>query len=180
MTTLELKLQFIENCKKGFCPRKTFTSKRCLKESKQNECFEKWIIQREKNFIKNQQVDEEWELVKQQVWRRDKGECQVELTLTPELIRIIRKQWNYMYKKFDGVLDCMHILPRSSHPQLLYDVDNIVLGGRFYHSFIDKSLNFVTGKYEQGFRERMLTQIMQSTNKWIKSYDYEMFKKEKS
>jgi len=71
-------------------------------------------------------------------------------------------------------------LPRSSHPQLLYDVDNIVLGGRFYHSFIDKSLNFVTGKYEQGFRERMLTQIMQSTNKWNKEYSYEDFKKEKS
>jgi hypothetical protein len=180
MTTLELKLQFIENCNKGFCTRKTFKSKRCLKDSKQNECFEKWIIQREKDFIKNIQVDEEWEFVKQQVWRRDKGECQVELTLTPELVRIIRKQWDYMYRKFDGVLDCMHILPRSSYPQLLYDIDNIILGGRFYHSFIDKSLNFVTGKYEKGFRERMLTQIMQSTNRWNKDFSYEDFKKEKS
>ncbi len=179
MTTLELKLQFIENCNKGFCSRKSMKSKRCLKDSKQNECFEKWIIQREKNFAKNMQVDEEWEIVKQEVWKRDKGECQVELTLTPQLIRIISKQWDYMYKKFDGVLDCAHLIPRSEAPHLLYEIDNIVLIRRFYHSFIDKSLNFVTGKYEKGFRERMLTQIMQSTGKWNKGYNYEDFRKEK-
>jgi hypothetical protein len=179
MTTLELKLQFIENCKKGFCSRKTFKSKRCLKDSRQNECFEKWLIQREKNFIKNLAVDEEWEFVKQQVWKRDKGECQVELTLTPELQRIIKKQFYYLYSKFDGILDCAHILPRSTFPHLIYDVDNIILGNRFYHSFLDKSLNFVTGKYEKNFRERMFTQIMQSTGKWNKDYTYEDFYKDK-
>ena len=180
MTILELKFQFTENCNKGFCKRKTLKSKRCLKELKQNQCFEKWMLQREKNFIKNNEVDEEWEFVKQRVWKRDKGECQVELTLTPELIQIIRKQWDYMYKKFDGVLDCMHIIPRSEAPSLIYDTDNIILGGRFYHTFIDKNLNLVTGKYEEGSRERIINQIMHKTGKWKEKYNYEDFKKEKS
>jgi len=43
-----------------------------------------------------------------------------------------------MYAECDGILDCMHIIPRSEAPYLIYDTENIILGGRFYHIFIDK------------------------------------------
>jgi len=41
MNSIELKQQFLDNCKKGFCQRKTFKSVQCKKESKQNKCFDK-------------------------------------------------------------------------------------------------------------------------------------------
>lgn len=179
MNYLELKQQFKDNCIKGFCSRKSLKSKNCQKEFKQERCFEKWVKQNEKDFEKRNFVDEEWERVKQLVWKRDKGECQIELTLTKEVVILIQKSFPYFYKKFDGVLDCMHIIPRSIAPHLIYDPDNIILGKRFYHSFIDKNLNLLTGEYESGSRERLLTHIMHRTGRWTKDYTYEQFKKDK-
>jgi hypothetical protein len=167
--------EFKENCNKKFCLRKTFISNNCLKESKQKKCFEKYIEKISRDF----KIDDKWKEVQKQVWKRDRGECQVEKILSTELINIIRKQFFILYTKYDGKLDCMHIIPRSIAPHLVYDVDNIILGGRFYHSFIDKNLDFTTGKYEKDFRERMFNRIMHETGRWGKEYCYEDFKGDK-
>lgn len=170
--------QFKETCIHGFCLRKTFKSKKCLENSKQESCYQKYIKQLFINYNKNQEKDEEWEKVKREIWKRDKGDL-VENAFTNELITVIRKKWFYLYKKLDGIYDCMHLLPRSSHPEFKYDVDNIILGKRFYHSFIDKSLDLISGKYVKGNRERIITLIMQKNGRWEEGYDYEQFKRDK-
>jgi len=46
-----------------------------------------------------------------------------------------------------SIIDHAHILPRSTHSYLKYDVDNIVLLSRLFHSRLDEFRDPITGEY---------------------------------
>ena len=75
-------------------------------------------------------------------------------------------------------MDCAHLIPRSIASHLIYDEDNIILIGRFYHSLLDQNKNFLTGKHEKGYREKMINRIMHETGRWSENYCYENYKEE--
>jgi hypothetical protein len=172
----DIKQQFFDNCIKGFCQRKTFKSVQCKKLSKQNRCFDKYIKQMEIDSYK--QIDEEWLIIQQKVKERDKT-CLIEKILTLSEQIIIRERWIDIYYHTGSILDCAHILPRSQFPELVYDLNNIILIKRVYHTLLDQNINFFTGKFESGFREKMINRIMHTNRIWNDTYDYETYRKDR-
>jgi hypothetical protein len=171
MELFDIKQNFINNCNKGFCLRKVFKNIKCNTQLKQEKCFEKYIKQVEKDSYKFNKKDEKWELLKQQLFERDQ-ECQIEKVLTKPQIKNIKLLYDPLFSKVNNLIDGMHIIPRSVAPELIYDLDNVLLGKRFYHGCIDRNENFFINAYEKDFRENFLTMIMRLTNKWEKDYTY--------
>ena len=65
---------FIKNCKKGFCLRKTTKSKKCIEEYKRKDCYEKYTRLKSKPKKKYKikiKVDEKEREVRTQCWIRD-------------------------------------------------------------------------------------------------------------
>jgi hypothetical protein len=170
---------FKENCNKGFCLRKTFKSKQCLKESKQNDCFKKWNKQNEKDSYKQNQVDEQWEEVKSKVLERDKS-CLVEKCLSKEEKQYILDNFEYEYEQFSKTLTNAHIISRSTAPQLTYDIENIILISMYFHSLMDRYRDLVTQEgIDRQQRESWINRIMHTNMLWNEGYEYEEFKKGK-
>jgi hypothetical protein len=171
-----IKQQFINNCNKGFCQRKTIKSKNCLKDYKQELCFNKHMKQIEKDSFKVE--DKEWKDIQVKVKERDKT-CLIDKCLVMSELLIIKNKYSSLYYTLGKTLDCAHIIPRSEAPHLIYDLNNIILIKRIYHSMLDQSINFFDGKYEKGFREEMINRIMHSNKLWNDKYNYQQFKKDK-
>ncbi len=75
---------------------------------------------------------------------RDSNSCRLLNLLTPE-------EYNYIYMSADNYfltpIDHAHVYPRSTHPHLKYEEDNIVLLSRLFHSRLDQFQDPVTGQY---------------------------------
>jgi len=93
--------------------------------------------------------DLNWVNLKNEIWEVDHGECQLLASLKvlskddPEFEKIYlyaKKQYNP-----DNTLDSAHIIPRSFSKTLQYDLENVVLLQRIFHSRIDFGKNPLTG-----------------------------------
>lgn len=180
MNTFEdIEKYFKETCNKGFCLRKTIKSKQCLKESKQNQCFIKWNKQNEKDAHKQSKVDEKWEEAKQKVDERDKS-CLVEKCITVEERKYILENFEYEYKQFNKIMTHAHIISRSTAPQLMYDINNIILMSMYFHSLLDRYRDLVTQEsIDRQHRENWINRIMHTNKLWKEDFGCEEFKKEK-
>lgn len=94
------------------------------------------------------ETDEEWERVREEVWERDRGMCRLSHILTVQEYEALARSPGWAsYTVYDGGVDPAHVLPRSTHPHLKYDPDNIVLLSRLFHTRLDQSKDPVTGKH---------------------------------
>jgi len=185
---------FQKDCLRGFCQRQTiYNIKTCKTESKQSVCYKKFIEKFEKNQEKLKykgftgisnydQVnilnkDYKWEELKQFLKERDIT-CLANKTLTADELVFVEKQEGYWLN--NRYVDGAHIIPRSQASHLIYDVQNVILLGRFFHSRLDNLLDLVTGEFiGQKGKEDWITRIMQHNKLWDMNYDYQMFLKDK-
>lgn len=91
---------------------------------------------------KELKIDSRWEAIKKLVYSRDHSTCQFYSKLSYEDKKIVDKQLFSDVK----VLDICHIFPRSISKEAKYDIDNVVLMMRFFHSRIDQHKHPITGK----------------------------------
>lgn len=133
---------FSSDCRKGFCNRHTLTSRVCAREGKQKRCFDRYnrLDAKHKEEAKTA-VDDQWVAVQKIVRDRDQS-CRFVACLTLEEAHLAKQ--NDVWAP--SVLDCAHVFGRGSYPFLKYDVDNVVLMSRRFHSAMDTYRDPVTGK----------------------------------
>ena len=112
---------------------------------KRKEQFIK-TIEKNKYLLGNDLVpkDEKWEKVKEQVFKRDKGECQ----FYNKLSEVDKKYFdNYLYDKpYLKVIDCAHRLGKGANPKYKYDVNNVYCLYRYFHHCLDFYIDPYTGE----------------------------------
>ena len=86
--------------------------------------------------------DQLWSQTKLKVWARDKGGCRLFKILTYRESLLFKN----IHKNKKSVLQCAHILEASLYPNLIYDVDNIVLLNSISHEYMDRCRHPVTGE----------------------------------
>jgi hypothetical protein len=151
--------EFITYCDKKKCLRRTILSKRCSMDYKRQSCYEKFLKQEEKNKEKILKVDEEWQIVKKQVWERDNGRCRVLAVLDVKEYGMIKDE---IYRQ---QIDTCHVISRAQAPQpeLYYNPDNLFLGLRIFHSRLDTYKDPITNKaITQYERNRWMIRIIGS------------------
>lgn len=88
--------------------------------------------------------DEQWQNVKDFIYRRDSGECQFLRKLTLAETFLLKKSLtNFSLLK---ELDPAHVFPVSLYPELCYNVENVVLLSRPFHERLDNHCSPVTGE----------------------------------
>lgn len=112
-------------------------------EERKKVQFEKQV---QKNLEKEIDVDELWAEVKNFVYERDNQKCQLVKLLQDgnifDMLTELREEAGSMIR----IIDPAHIFPRSTHPQLKYDPDNIVSLNRFSHFMLDTFRDPISGK----------------------------------
>lgn len=99
---------------------------------------------KEINKKKEIKKDEKWEDLRKDIWKRDKGQCQLIRVLTYEEYQELKRNSGGLHKKS---LDLAHSIwtRRSKEPKHKYLKEGIVLLNRFSHSMIDQYRNPITG-----------------------------------
>ena len=172
VNTLE---EFREYCNKGKCLRKTIKSKQCFKYYKQETCFKKYQVNEDKRKIELFEPDYAWLELKEELLLRD-GSCLVMKILSTDEIKQVEKQDGFWLQKH---LDGAHIISRAECPNQIYNINNVVLLGRFFHSRIDNFQDLITG--ESITKEevaRWWTRILQQNKYWSSDYDYWKFRQD--
>jgi|GEM_PF-2110855 len=101
-----------------------------------------WLRQIEKKQNKEYTKDERWEQVKQKVITRDKNQCQLWAILTKEEKDYIHgTTGNFLL----NTIDPAHVFPRSTHPHMKYNADNVVMLSRLFHSRLDHFYDPILG-----------------------------------
>jgi hypothetical protein len=116
------------------------------------------IIEKDNQII----VDEKWEKIKKDVWLRDAGfyngvsviekyngwknYCRLWKILTEEEKEICTSNFKFNFW-LNNNLDVAHIVRRSKSKDLYYDLDNLLLLGRFFHQMLDQYKCPLTGNY---------------------------------
>ncbi len=96
-------------------------------------------------------IDHSWEDTKEEVWKRDAGEytgvsrrfnwmqyCKIWKSFT-------REEQQYVIETYQAELflnqnlDVCHIIPKSIDKSKYYDLENLVLGGRMFHTLLDRN-----------------------------------------
>ena len=75
--------------------------------------------------------------------------------------------------------DGAHIIARSQSPTNIYNIKNVVLLSRFFHSRIDQGLDLITGEFI-GFEgsKRWWERILIQNGYWREGYTYDDFYQE--
>lgn len=146
--------QFQEKCKKGSCLRKTFISKNCKRESKQKQCYEKWIKLESKKLEKISNTINIGKDFISKCWNyhlgfyegtskyRDwKQYCMLWKILSVEERKYILTCSDLFLNEN---LDVAHIEGKGSNPDKKYDVSNTVIIGRLFHRMLDDYKDPVT------------------------------------
>jgi hypothetical protein len=154
------KEEFKNKCEKGHCSRSTLKSKKCLTDEKRELCYTKFLRLQEKHKQKNKEkskkiketkIDQKWEDLLKKLWERDadvytKGNCirgdwqnycRFWKCLTKDEKSYVMEEHSidfWLNKNLDGA----HIISRSEDVSLKYDLDNVVLIGRLWHSLLDQ------------------------------------------
>lgn len=129
-------LQFIEFCDKGYCLRNTFITNNCSKESKRRSCYNKYIKKMEQK-MNDIMEDPLWTEVREELFQRDNNTCQLWKILSQEERVYILHNHFEDYSQLSKTLDPCHIVPRARSSKLYYDLDNLVLISRYFHSLLD-------------------------------------------
>jgi len=112
-----------------------------LSEEELRKKYEKYLKKEEKKYNK-EYGDEKWEEVKRQVQERDKN-CLL-------FKKLPKKYKGFIYSEGNGFLlkevDPAHIFPKSVYPHLKYDVDNVILLSRLFHSRLDEYRDPIFGE----------------------------------
>lgn len=124
------------------------------KESRYKKYLQ-WVERQNRKFIEYRSMrrsktplclqperDAQWMGVQERVWKRDNAKCRLISLLSADDYRTLVQNSGGLHK----VLDCAHIKSRGSHPELKYEVDNVVLLNRFSHSMLDSGRHPLTGK----------------------------------
>jgi len=133
---------FNKFCEKGICKRLTIQSKRCLLQSKRQNCYKKYLKKIEKQKSK-EIIDQRWKDVKEQLFKRDNNECQLWKIFTKEEQTYILKNY-YSDYTFLKELDPCHIKGKGAYPELKYDLDNLVCIRRYFHLLLDQLKHPIT------------------------------------
>jgi hypothetical protein len=158
---------FKKCCEKNVCLRQTIRSSKCEKEYKQVTCYSKYLKKVEKNkektaerikesYNKEVTIDERWVELRKQCWKRDAGFydgvfnrkdwmkcCKLWKSLNAtERNHIIENYKNEIW--LNENIDMAHILPVGSDIEKKYDLENVVLCGRMFHSLLDQHKDPVT------------------------------------
>ena len=127
--------EFKEYYKKhGRCPNDAFKRKNSYTIKQFKTRYKKYCRKQNNKQLKS--ID-----LRQQAMKRDKG-CQLYKKLHSEDKILINSE---LYGKF-GHLDMAHILNKSSYPELKYNINNVVMISRLFHTRLDTQLNPLTGK----------------------------------
>lgn len=129
---------------KGRCPNDIQPRSKPLNDKQLRRRYNQYVRsverkeEREKGYL---EPDELWEQVRQEVTHRDGLRCVLFDQLTIEEAEEISP-----LDDFDpSLVDPAHVLPRSTHPHLIYDPENIVMLSRLFHSRLDTYRNPLTG-----------------------------------
>jgi len=167
-------VDFIEKCREGRCLRQTFKSKQCEKDSKQIQCYKKYVDKKTKEYEKEHiEKDWEWEALKRDLIIRDYS-CLVMKILTVQELKIVEQQEGFwLSQKFT---DGAHIVSRAQAPKQIYNRSNVILMGRFFHTRIDNGLDLISGEFV-GYEgsKRWWEKIMWSNGIWSTNYTYDDF-----
>lgn len=168
-------IDFKEKCNKDFCLRKTFKSKKCLTEEKQELCYDKYKKKLNDVKMKSLEKDYEWEALKEEIWLRDEG-CLYLKIATKEEIKILEQIEGWWLSKY---VDGAHLVSRSIAKDHIYNRSNVILLNRYIHSNIDNFIDPFTQKYMgvEGMA-KWFTRIMQENKLWPSNYDYFDFKRD--
>jgi hypothetical protein len=167
--------EFIEKCRQGRCLRQTLKSKQCEKDSKKIQCYKKYVARKTKEYEKQFiEVDYEWEAIKEVIKLRDMSCLVLKCLTTQELLQVEKQDGFWLSQKFVG--DGAHIVARRMSPSNVYNVNNVALISRFFHSRLDNGLDLVTGEFI-GFEgsKRWWERIMRSAGYWKDNYTYDDF-----
>lgn len=85
--------------------------------------------------------DKEWQAVKEEVRKRDKGD-RILRVITPLEYLMLKKNAGY----FLNILDPAHYIAVSDNPSLIYEKNNIVILNRFSHSNLDNFRDPITSQ----------------------------------
>lgn len=155
---------FISHCEKGVCLRHTFFTQQCVKETKQMRCYFKYLSKEQEKIRKFETgdiKDHKWEKIRKEVWLRDAGHEPIlmkQIDVKDDQWKIYCRLWksltatqqdyvldNHIQELWlNNYLDCCHILPKDLYPDLKYNLDNIILMGRYFHQLLDDFKNPVT------------------------------------
>ena len=86
--------------------------------------------------------DERWQEVKKEVRSRDKTDRLLKVVTAKEYLKLKKIAAPALLQR----LDAAHVFSVSSHPQMCYDVDNIILLNRFSHENLDSCKDPITGE----------------------------------
>ena len=160
--------EFSSFCSKGVCLRKTMKTHKCSTEAKQKNCFDRYDRKLEKDKEKKQEKREEnklWLEVTKQVKDRDKT-CRIWEILTKEEKLHVLKNYEAEFRWLSKTLDTCHIISRAQSGELKYEIDNLVLCSRYFHSLLDKLLHPVSRKpITSEERETWFRQALNGTRK---------------
>jgi len=120
-----------------------------INERRLQSKYEKYVSKEEKKKIrqkeKTKKVNDEWDDLKQQVLDRDGPECQFLSMVKRELgLQTYGKIVQRAGVKMINQIDLAHIFPRSTHPELKYDSDNVIFVNRYCHSLLDEFKSPIT------------------------------------
>lgn len=96
---------------------------------------------REERYEDYKVVDDEWVEVREYVLSRDRYTCRLTEVLTDEERERVTPRDEYN----PFACDPAHVFPRSTHPHLAYDTDNVVALCRLFHSRLDTFRNPLNG-----------------------------------
>jgi len=161
--------QFQIDCNNKRCNRNTmYNDKTCKTDYKQKACYKKFLIKVEKDNFKflskksdyqEIDIDTEYEEFKKLVWIRDTGEYngisnrndwQNYCIFWNAVLTLEEKKYvltNFKEQLFlNRNLDVVHIESQARRPDLKLDKDNVIIGGRYFHSLLDNYQDIVTQK----------------------------------
>lgn len=90
-------------------------------------------------------IDKKWEEIKNIALQRDNYACRLFSLLTIEEKQRFENSLKDINFLDPYTLDCCHLLSRGRYPSLKYDIDNIFVLYRVFHSRLDKYLNPIDG-----------------------------------
>ncbi len=128
----------------GKTPHQIKPPKNPLNERQLKSAYRKYLKREDKKQEKIEQslTDEKWEKVRDEVWERDNGKCQLIPKLTAGELTVFLEKSGHL----KDTIDPAHIFGKGSYPYLKYDSDNVILLNRYSHSMIDIHRSPVDGK----------------------------------
>lgn len=85
--------------------------------------------------------DERWIDVKDRLHKRDKGRCRILKIISAKDALILRRRAGSKIAKIDAA----HIFPVSTHPWLVYELNDLVSLNRYSHEMLDSHRDPITG-----------------------------------